>query len=313
MAAVAGAGALRFHSAGDTGGWRDGMPQSFVAAAMAADLHAAEPVHFFYHLGDVVYPHGEEANYGSQFFVPYGGYDAPIFAIPGNHDGEAPSDGRTSSLEPFVRVFCADSPPLHDAAVDLPRPLVRQPHVHWTLVHDWLWIVGLYSNVPEDGEIADDQLQWLTGELQAAPADVTLILAVHRPPYSVDVLHGSNLDLGDALDDCFTTAGRWPDAVFSGHTHNYQRFSRRVGDREIPYVVAGSGGFHERHAVGAGLPPAPVRFPGLPGVTLKTWQCAVHGYMTVTVTPGGAQVEYRTVSEEGTRVFDAFPVARGAR
>lgn len=313
MAEIEADRALRFHCVGDTGGWRDGLPQSLVSAAMVADLGAAQPVHFFYHLGDVVYPHGEEANYGPQFFSAYRAYDAPIFAIPGNHDGEAPSDGRASSLEPFVRAFCSPSAPLHDAAVHLPRPPVHQPHVHWTLVHDWLRIVGLYANVPEDGELAADQLDWLTGELRAAPDDVVLILAVHRPVYSVDVVHGSNLDLGDALDRCCARAGRWPEAVLSGHAHNYQRFSRRVQGRVIPYVVAGSGGFHQRHGVGSGLPPTPARFPGLPGVTLDAWQCSAHGYLTVTVTPREARIVHRTVSEEGTRVFDAFPLARPGR
>ena len=147
-------------------------------------------------------------------------------------------------------------------------------------------------------------------ELLAAPSDVTLILAMHRPVYSVDIVHGSNLDLGDALDACFARAGRVPDAVFGAHAHDYQRFTRRIGGRPIPYVVAGSGGFHERHVLGAGLPPTPVGFPGLPDVTLDSYQFAAHGYMTVTVTPSGARVVYRMVSETGTHNHDVFSIER---
>lgn len=308
LAAIQQDGALRFHCVGDTGGWRDPEPQRQVAAAMVAELAGDSQVDFFYHLGDIVYPHGEEANYGPQFFSPYAAYDAPIFAIPGNHDGEVVPDSRAASLEPFVKTFCSSSPPLHDAAVSLSRPLPAQPNVYWTLAHDWLRIVGLYTNVHEDGEIAQDQLDWMTAELEAAPAEVTLILAVHRPVYSVDVVHGSNLDLGDALDACFDRAGRTPDALLTAHAHDYQRFTRRLRDREIPYVVAGSGGFHERHHAGDGVPALPARFPGLPDVTLEAYDSRRHGFMTVTVTPSGAEVVYRTVSEAGAQPADSFRI-----
>ncbi len=301
---------LRFHCVGDTGGWRHGDPQRDVAAAMAAELAGPERAQFFYHLGDVVYPHGEEAHYGAQFFAPYGEYAVPILAIPGNHDAEAPADDPRCSLGPFLRTFCSASPPLHDAAVRLRRPPADQPHVHWTLVHDWVWIVGLYTNVHEDGQVDEAQLEWFTGELAAAPNDVTLIVAMHRPVYSVDIVHGSNLELGDALDACFAAAGRVPDAVFGAHAHNYQRFTRRIDGRSIPYVVAGAGGFHERHRVGAGLPATPVCFPGLEDVTLEAHQAAAHGYMTVSVTPAGAGVVYRTVSDSGVHAFDSFAIRR---
>jgi acid phosphatase type 7 len=282
-----------------------------VASAMVGELTADDPVHFFYHLGDVVYPHGEEANYGSQFFSPYADYEAPILAVPGNHDGEVPPQSRARSLEPFVRTFCSPSPPLHDAAVSVPRPISAQPNVYWTLVHDWVRIVGLYTNVHEDGEIAEDQLDWLVGELTAVPPGVTLILAMHRPVYSVDVVHGSNIDLGEALDACFERAGRAPDAVFAAHCHNYQRFQRRLRGQEIPYVVAGAGGFYERHEIGTGVPQLPATFPGLADVTLHAHQSVHHGFMTVTIRPRGAEVVYSIVSAGGTRAFDTFRIVPG--
>jgi 3',5'-cyclic AMP phosphodiesterase CpdA len=277
---------------------------------MARELSEAVPPRFFYHLGDVVYPHGEELNYGSQFFSAYRDYTAPIFALPGNHDAESP--GR--SLGPFVKAFCSAAPPLHDAAVRMSRPLSRQPHVYWTLVHDWVRIVGMYSNVPEGGQFADEQVRWLIGELRSAPADVTVILALHQPVYAADVTHGSNLTLADALGDWFAEAGRTPDAVFTGHAHNYQRFARRHGDREIPYVVAGAGGYYERHAIADGVMASvlPVSFPGVDGVTLEAYEDQAHGFMTVTVTPAGADVAYTAVAEGSAAVVDSFRIGAGA-
>ncbi|MGA9859062.1 MAG: metallophosphoesterase [Solirubrobacteraceae bacterium] len=315
MRAIERAGDLRFHCVGDTGGWRDPGPQRNVVAAMVEELGGERPAAFFYHLGDVVYPHGEEAHYGAQFYTPYAAYSAPIFAIPGNHDAEAIPVTSAHSLDPFLKTFCSPSVPLHDAAVSPPRPTVHQPHVHWTLVHDWLWIIGLYTNVPEGGQLSADQLDWLVGELRAAPPQATVILALHQPVYSIAVLHASNLDLGDVLDECFTRAGRVPEALFTAHSHNYQRFDRGVDGRRIPYVVAGSGGFWDRHEFGSGVPPTAVSLPGLPGVTLEACQCDHHGYMTVTVGPGGAEVHYRTVSGDERRDFDTFalPTPAGRR
>jgi hypothetical protein len=48
---------------------------------------------------DVIYPTGSVNEYGPKFFRPYQDYDAPIYAIPGNHDWY---DG----LGGFMRVFC---------------------------------------------------------------------------------------------------------------------------------------------------------------------------------------------------------------
>jgi hypothetical protein len=301
-------GAFRFHAVGDTGGHIDPRPQRRVAAAMAGELHEPMPARFFYHLGDVVYPHGEESNYGTQFLSAYADYTAPIFAVPGNHDAESPG----ASLGPFVKSFCSSAPPLHDASARIRRPLSRQPHVYWTLVHDWLWVIGAYSNVPEGGQFADEQVRWLIGELRSAPEEATVILAMHQPVFAADVTHGSNLTLADALGEWFAQAGRAPDAVFTGHAHNYQRFVRRHGDRAVSYIVAGAGGYPELHALAAGLPALPASFPGVPGVTLEAYEDTAHGFMTVTVRPHGAEVSYTAVTAGSVAAIDAFSIGPAA-
>jgi acid phosphatase type 7 len=295
--------ALRFHCVGDTGGWRDPGPQRRVAAAMAAERDAR----FFFHLGDVVYPHGEADHYRPQFEAAYAGYPAPIFAVPGNHDAE---NGRLQgelALAPFCAHFCSDSPPLHEASTAV-RPPARQPHIHFTLVHELVRIVGLWANVPEGGQFAEDQLQWLIGELRDTPDDVVLILAVHQPVFSVDVTHGSNLELADLLDECAARAGRGPDAVFSGHAHLYERFSRRRDGREVPFIVAGAGGYPELHPVAEGVGALPHAFPGVPDVTLDAYVDHAHGFMTVTARRGRADVVYTAVDASGAGRADAFAI-----
>jgi 3',5'-cyclic AMP phosphodiesterase CpdA len=308
LAEIEAAGQLRFHSVGDTGGWRDPEPQRRVAAAMAAELSGAEPARFFFHLGDVVYPHGEREHYRDQFDDAYGSYAAPILAVPGNHDAENDHLEGELALAPFLGHFCADSAPLHEAGVPARAP-VRQPHVHFTLVHDWFRIVGLWANVPEGGQFAPEQLDWLIGELADTPEDVTLIVALHQPVYSADVTHGGNLALVDLLDVCAREAGRGPDAVFSGHAHLYERFTRVSGGRAVPFIVAGAGGFPELHELARGVGPLPARFPGVPDVTLDAYEDRAHGFMTVTARRGGAEVAYTAVGPAGVasaRVVDRF-------
>jgi 3',5'-cyclic AMP phosphodiesterase CpdA len=281
-------GPLRLHSVGDVGGHTDPRPQRRVAAAMAA-----EPAHLLFLLGDVVYPHGEAGHYAAQFHDAYAGYPAPIYAVPGNHDAES-GEGELA-LAPFRGVFCSDSP-------GGSRPPVAQPHVHFTLVTDQLWIVGLWSNVPEGGQFAPDQLDWLCGELAAAPADVPVLVAVHQPVYSADVTHGANLAFAELLDACAARAGRGPDAVFSGHAHLYERFMRG----RVPYVVAGAGGYPQLHPLARGVGPLPAGFDGVAGVTLDAVVDDAHGFLTVTATDGRAEATYTAVDARGTRVADRF-------
>jgi acid phosphatase type 7 len=304
-------GKLRFHALGDSGGDVDPLPQRRVAGALTRQLYGPQPARFLYHLGDLVYPHGEQDGYRSQFWTPYADYHAPIFAVPGNHDADRKAIRARSTLEPFVATFCSEASPLHDAASVPPRPPSRQPNVYWTLVHPWLRIIGLYTNVPEGGQLAGDQLAWLVGELRAAPADTVTILAMHQPIYSADVTHGSNLTLVDLLDRCFRQAGRRPDAVLSGHAHCYQRFSRRVDGHAVPHIVAGAGGYHELHPLGGGIGSVPVSLHGVDGladVTLEDYEDRAHGFLTVTVKPGTAEFVYHAVTPGTVYVRDAFTI-----
>jgi acid phosphatase type 7 len=305
MAAIHGLGRLRFHCVGDTGGLRNPGPQHAAAGAMASELAGEDPVRFFYHLGDLVYPHGEDENYAAQFLEPYADYRAPIFALAGNHDGEPAPEKPGQPLAPFVRRFCAGGP----AIVSERQRTMPQPNVFWTLAHDWVTVVGLYTDVPEGGVLGDEQAAWLVGELKAARPETTLILAMHHPVYSADTAHGSNLALGHALDGCFERAGRCPDAVLSAHAHNYQRFTRVWRGRAIPYIVAGCGGFHELHRLGYGIPDTPASFAGLPGLTLEAYHDAAFGFLTVTVGPGAGRVDYSTVVRRRPVPFDTVAIS----
>lgn len=268
--------AIAFHAVGDTGASSTPLigSEARVSDAMAADLQGpTNAPSFLFHLGDVVYNFGEGQYYYDQFYEPFRAYDRPIFALAGNHDGAVygpdPNVPVAPTLQAFLRNFCANSPAPSPDAPSISRTTMTQPGVYFTLDAPFVSIIGLYSNVLEHpgvissqgGHFAlpDDQITFLGDELTRLKADRTalnraIVLAVHHPPVSFDATHGSSPVMANEIDAVCQSAGLWPDIVLAGHAHLYQRFSRALSGRSIPYIVAGSGG-HLAHAPRTGLPP----------------------------------------------------------
>ena len=320
VAQIVKSGQIVFHAVGDTGAARYTGPatQAHVADGMAADFkgNAATDPSFLYLLGDIVYNFGEDQYYYDQFYEPYRAYRAPIFAIPGNHDGMVYS-GTAQTLEAFLKNFCAATPVHPAEAGNLVRTTMTQPGVYFTLEAPFISIIGLYSNVLEFGgvisskngkfpKVGDEQKAFLTAELKRLKAkrasnDNAVIVAVHHPPYSADNTHGGSAGLLEDLDEASHAAGLWPDAVFSGHAHLYQRFTRNApGGTQIPYLVSGSGGYNvARAAAGTGGVPKklPLKAAGTGDHSLV--QCIrEYGYMTVTVAKGKLKIAFNSVSRK---------------
>jgi hypothetical protein len=257
--AIEQAGQIVFHSVGDTGSVVGPATQSLVADKMVTDFsetNAADVPSFFYHLGDVVYYFGEATYYYDQFYEPYREYPAPIVAIPGNHDGVVYASDPAPTLSAFLRNFCTNSPAQSPDAGGLARTTLIQPGVYYTFDAPFVKILGLYSNVLEDpgvisGENGNNtvldnrQVAFLTAALTRAKSeDFTgaIIIAVHHPPFTGASDHGGSPLMLNDIDSACQQAGVWPHAVFSGHAHNYQRYTRTVNNLQIPFVVAGCGG-----------------------------------------------------------------------
>jgi hypothetical protein len=175
---------------------------------------------------------------------------------------------------------------------------MTQPNVFWTLQASLLTLIGLYTNVPEGGEVQPDQADWLVGELQHAPSDRALAVALHHPPYSADAHHGGSARMGAMLDDAFARADRLPDLVISGHVHNYQRFTRAREGRQIPYLVVGAGGYWHLHNMarlsdGSTITP-PWDVPGT-DVVLESYADDRHGFLRLAVAGDHVAGEYVTV------------------
>jgi acid phosphatase type 7 len=242
-----------FHVVGDTGGVQDGEFQGHVADEMIKSLSAgnASVPQFCYHVGDVVYFTGMHDDYYEQFYDPYAHYTPPIFAIPGNHDGEVDDPTVQTSLDGWVDYFMQSVPDVDPVSKDAPRIGLDLPNVYWTLTTEFATIVGMYTNVPEHGSIDSTQQQWLTNEFATAAEDRALILALHHPIYSFDVFHSGSSKMADALENAIRDTGRVPNLVLSGHVHDYQRIEQQIvpKGKPTPFIVSGNGGYHNLHQV----------------------------------------------------------------
>lgn len=285
---------LVFHLNGDMGGIKYAVPQEIVAAGMEADLSKPSDdgslPDFLYITGDCVYFNGEVAQYFSQFYEPYELYHRPVFAVPGNHDGENLATG--STLDGFMRNFCAAHPGTKTAeAQGSFRTAMNQPNCYWTLLTPLCSIVGLYSNVPEGGEIKAPQQEWFINELKTLPKDLPLFVALHHPLYSADTFHSGSSRMRAFLDEASAQAGRYPDMVLAGHVHLYERLSSVHPDRGlVPHLVTGAGGYHNLHSiqkVNGEKMVTPANFDAGDGetVTLEKYSDDHHGFLRMEVTP----------------------------
>lgn len=332
-AAIKKAGSITFHSVGDTGAAKVNAHQSAaiaiadeagVADAMVKDVQsggAAGPA-FFFHLGDVVYNFGEAQYYYDQFYEPFREYDRPIFAIPGNHDGmvfgQSSSAPQVPTLAAFLANFCAGWPGSSPDAPTIARSVMTQPGVYFTLDAPFVSIIGLYSNVMDTGggiissqggkfPLVDDQLVFLKAELKRLKpkrqaGERAVLVAVHHPPLSVDAKTGGSTRLMNDIDACCKDAGLWPDALLSGHAHLYQRFTRTVNKRQVPYIVCGSGGF-------AATPPqqaAPAAGTVIGDHKLEKKPIVKFGYLTLTCDAKTLAITFKVAPRGGpVKVLDS--------
>jgi acid phosphatase type 7 len=237
---------------GDSGGVTDGEYQDHVAGQMIAQIGKAGEgtPHFCYHVGDVVYFTGAHDDYYGQFYEPYERYTPPIFAIPGNHDGEVDDPTQQTSLDGWVDYFMQQNPDVDPISKDAPRVGLNLPNPYWTLVTPFATFVGMYTNVPEHGSIDSNQQQWLTNEFATAPDDRALILSLHHPIYSFDVFHSGSSKMADVLENAIRDTGRVPNLVLAGHVHDYQRIEKKIAPGgSTPFFVIGNGGYHNLHQI----------------------------------------------------------------
>jgi hypothetical protein len=319
--AIQAAKQIVFHSAGDTGPTKGPATVTAVVDKMVADFNEANPADvpaFFYHLGDIIYNFGEDEYYYDQFYAPFRDYQAPIFAIPGNHDGMVYPGQQAPTLDAYLRNFCSPSWAKLPEAGGLPRTAMIQPGPYFELDAPFARIIGLYSNVLEgpgvissqkdpQSPVSDVQLTFLENQLNQVKKQGykgALVLAVHHPPFTAGAIHGGSPKMLADMDSIFNKTGVYPHAVISGHAHNYQRFTRTETYGDTPYIIAGSGG-HAANPLRIGKNLTPIRTPlditgntggvSVKKVTLETY-FEQFGYLRVVANDSLLSLEFHEVA-----------------
>ncbi len=328
-AAIQAAGQIAFHSVGDTGSVIGPGSESLVADAAQADL-ASSPANaipaFFFHLGDWVYSFGEAKYYYDQFYSPWRTYQGPMLGVAGNHDGVVYRGDPAPTLDAWLRNLCSATPIVTPEAGELIRTAMIQPGVFYTLEAPFVRILVVYSNVLEDpGVISteggarpalnDSQITFLEAAFTRCRTEKfagAVIVAVHHPPYTGGSTHGGSPRMLQDLDTASKNAGFWPHAVFSGHAHNYQRFTRTLnpgtsGATNIAYIVAGNGG-HGLNRMRP-MPGGPIRVPMVidPTLTFENYDDTHYGFLRLTADPLTLRIEYHQAGGMATP-FDVVQV-----
>lgn len=312
-------GQIVFHATGDCGSTRGPSTQNEVTDKMVGDFDETKPMEvpqFGLLLGDIVYNFGETEYYYDQFYEPYRNYHAPVLAVAGNHDGMISPLAHATSLDAYLRNFCADPAAgftVTPEAGGLSRTAQIQPGVFFTFDAPFVRLLSLYSNTLEDpGVIADPaigttQLAFLEAALQRVKQEGyrgALLFAHHHPPYAIGGQHSSSTAMRRQMDEVCSGTGVWPHAVLAGHAHSYQRFTRHRADgTDIPYIICGNGGHNVQKLIGPkGMP---LRTPQVlqsksaddDAVTFENYDDANYGYLRLIVDAKQLRIEYHPASD----------------
>jgi hypothetical protein len=223
-----GAGTIRVLAFGDSGNGSAGQGQ------MATRIGAAT-FDLALHVGDIAYSNGTYQQFDSFFFPYYAAWlrQKAIFPTIGNHDD------RTASATPYRTLFVL---PRDGASVAYPNNAERFYSFDYGPVH----FICL------DTEAAflttarrQEQLAWLTADLQASQDRPWRVAFFHRPPYNSGLEHGSELPVRAAFGPLFEQYN--VQLVLSGHEHAYERSvpwreSTSTARQAVTYIVTGGGG-----------------------------------------------------------------------
>jgi hypothetical protein len=223
-----GTGTIRVLTFGDSGNGSTGQGQM-------ADRIGAATFDLALHVGDIAYSYGTYAQFDAFFFPYYAAWlrQKAIFPTIGNHDD------RTASATPYRTFFVL---PRDGASQAFPNNAERFYSFDYGPVH----FIAL------DTEAAflstarrQEQIAWLTQDLQASQNRPWRVAFFHRPPYNSGLEHGSELPVRAAFGPLFEQYN--VQLVLNGHEHSYERSvpwreSTNASRQAVTYVVTGGGG-----------------------------------------------------------------------
>jgi hypothetical protein len=145
-----------------------------------------------------------------------------------------------------------------------------------------------------------------------------LVIATHHPPFTGSSSHVPSPEMLKQIDAACSAAGIQPDLHLSGHSHLYERYTRTVAGKQIPYIVAGMGGYYDLPGLKSRRPAVPktpqsgTDASGNP-LRLDVYNDNTFGFLRLTVSAAALSGVFVTVdpSSGKTGTGDSFTVNLG--
>jgi predicted phosphodiesterase len=208
----------------------------------------------------------------------------------------------------------------HETAYDIPATLARfnNPYqqsgstseFYYSFNYSMIHFVAICSDV--DYDIGSDQYNWLVNDLAAANSDRTnhpwIIVFSHRPMYSSNLEHGSDLGFRTEMEDLLDQYG--VDLAIWGHDHAYERtypvYQETPSDTDPRLYVSPTDTIHMVAGMaGAGLYTSWAD----PQPSWSAYREATWGYVRVTVdTDGNLHSEF--IRNVDNKVRDEFWIVK---
>lgn len=274
-AGVEEAGDFSFVVIGDTG---EGDPSQMSLRNQLIAANNRDPVKFLVLSSDVIYPDGKMKDYETNFYLPFHGFEKPIYAIPGNHDWFDANEGFNANFfEPDAALLALQT----RLAIDMKTNLLDDSARFTEMVgearrlRDYYRIKNGQQRAPffelhtaDFSLIAIDtgilrrvdpkQMAWLEAALARAGDNFKMVVIGH-PMYAAGVYQAEN---DPTFDELHTLLQRHQVAiVMGGDTHDFEFYREEYGansqENEMLHFVNGGGGAYLSIGTVLDFPDAP--------------------------------------------------------
>ncbi|HKE59159.1 MAG TPA: metallophosphoesterase [Pyrinomonadaceae bacterium] len=269
-------GDFSFIVIGDTG---EGDPSQMSLRDQLIAASKREAVKFLVLSSDVIYPDGKMKDYETNFYLPFKGFEKPIYAIPGNHDWFDADEGFNAN---FLDAESANLALRARLAADLQTKVITTDQRFAEIINEAKRLReyygiknglqrGPYFEIHSNGfsliavdtgilrTIDAKQEAWLEQALTRAGGNFKMVVIGH-PFYVNGAYQGAHDEPFNKIHETLKRFG--VDVAMAGDTHDFEfyktNYSAGGAERQMLNFVNGGGGAYLSIGTSLGFPEKPV-------------------------------------------------------
>ena len=255
---------------------------------------AGAAVRFMVISSDVIYPTGSMKDYEANFWLPFKGFDKPVYAIPGNHDwydalegfvatffrpeaatvamrARVEADNRLTSTTDSRIAWLVDEAARLRREYQVPTGFQRAPY--FSIQTERFTLLAVDTGVLR--RVDADQLAWLRAGLERARGKFTMVVLGHPLYAGGDYQAAGDPDFA-ALHQLLRE--HEVEVVMAGDTHDLEHYVERYRaggtERVMHHFVNGGGGAYLSSGTSLAWPASPALpewafYPSTAAVTAK--------------------------------------------